>query len=127
MIKRIDFLTVFVDDWDSAVDFYSNTLGLEHSVDYGRIDGGEWETGSLTLQVMRAGAIGREFTPRTHPLALHVDDVESSRAELESRGVEFFDATMDSGVCHMAFFADPDGNVLCLHNRYAPKGQAPPG
>jgi hypothetical protein len=28
--------------------------------------------------------------------------------------------TLDSGVCHMAFFSDPDGNALMLHRRYAP-------
>jgi len=28
--------------------------------------------------------------------------------------------THDSGVCHMAFFNDPDGNALILHRRYAP-------
>ena len=26
----------------------------------------------------------------------------------------------DTGVCHMAFFRDPDGNALMLHRRYAP-------
>jgi hypothetical protein len=30
----------------------------------------------------------------------------------------------DTGVCHMAFFADPDGNQLMLHHRYAPYGSA---
>ena len=29
--------------------------------------------------------------------------------------------TFDTGVCHMALFADPDGNGLMLHNRYAPR------
>ena len=29
--------------------------------------------------------------------------------------------TLDSGVCHMAFFKDPDGNALMLHHRYAPR------
>jgi hypothetical protein len=24
-------------------------------------------------------------------------------------------------VCHMAIFADPDGNTLMFHNRYAPQ------
>ena len=28
--------------------------------------------------------------------------------------------TFDTGVCHMAFFTDPDGNDLMLHHRYAP-------
>ena len=61
------------------------------------------------------------------PVAYQVDDVEAARAELESRGVSFVADTMDSGVCHMAHFRDPDGNVLMLHNRYAPKGERPKG
>jgi hypothetical protein len=28
---------------------------------------------------------------------------------------------LDSGVCHMAFFRDPDRNDLMLHHRYAPR------
>jgi predicted enzyme related to lactoylglutathione lyase len=47
--------------------------------------------------------------------------VEAARAELESRGVSFAAETMDSGVCHMAHFKDPDGNALMLHHRYAPR------
>jgi catechol 2,3-dioxygenase-like lactoylglutathione lyase family enzyme len=123
-VSGVDFVTVFVKDYPAAVEFYGTVLGLPHSVDYGRIPGGEFETGSLTLQVMDAAAIGREFQPSGHPIALHVEDVEAARAELESRGVEFGADTMDSGVCHMAFFRDPDGNALLLHHRYAPRDPA---
>jgi hypothetical protein len=35
--------------------------------------------------------------------------------------VEFRADTLDTGVCHMAFFEDPDGNALMLHHRYAPR------
>jgi hypothetical protein len=66
-----------------------------------------------------------EFHPSKNPLALHVEDVEAARAELESRGVEFAADTLDSGVCHMAFFQDPDGNALMLHHRYAPPHERP--
>jgi hypothetical protein len=52
---------------------------------------------------------------------LHVDDVASSRRLLEDRGVSFHGDTLDTGVCHMAFFSDPDGNALMLHHRYAPR------
>jgi hypothetical protein len=48
--------------------------------------------------------------------------VAAARAELESRGVSFLHDSIDSGVCHMANFKDPDGNTLMLHQRYAPKG-----
>jgi len=120
-IGGVDFATVFVTDYPAATEFYGKTLGLEHSADYGKIPGGEFETGNLTLQVLEAAAIGREFEPSTHPLALHVPDVAAARAELESNGVRFLAETLDSGVCHMATFADPDGNVLILHHRYAPR------
>lgn len=109
-ITGADFATVFVTDYPAAVEFYRGTLGLEQSADYGKIPGGEVETGNLTLQLLDAAAVGREFVPNTHPIALHVEDVEATRAE-----------TMDSGVCHMVPFSDPDGNVLMLHNRYAPR------
>jgi predicted enzyme related to lactoylglutathione lyase len=120
-VTGVDFLTVFVKDYPAALKFYSETLGLEHSVDYEKIPAGEFETGNLTLQVMDAASVGREFSPNGHPIALHVEDVEAARAKLEAAGVEFLAETLDSGVCHMAFFNDPDGNVLMFHNRYAPK------
>jgi predicted enzyme related to lactoylglutathione lyase len=120
-VTGVDFVTVFVKDFPAAKEFYGTVLGLPCSADYGRVPGAEFETGSLTLQLMDAEAIGREFHASTHPIALHVEDVEAARAELESRGVSFVADTMDSGVCHMAFFADPDGNALMIHHRYAPK------
>jgi predicted enzyme related to lactoylglutathione lyase len=120
-ITGVDFATVFVRDYPTAKEFYGGLLGLECSADYDKVPGGEFETGNLTLQVMDAEAIGRPFEPSGHPIALHVDDVEATRAELESKGVAFLAETIDSGVCHMAVFSDPDGNVLMLHNRYAPR------
>jgi len=121
IVERTDFVSVPVTDLERSTAWYRDTLGLEQSVDYGKIPGGEVETGNLTLQVVDAAAIGREFEPNTHPIALHVEDVEATRAELESKGVKFLADTLDSGVCHMAFFADPAGNNLMIHNRYAPR------
>jgi predicted enzyme related to lactoylglutathione lyase len=120
-VTGTDFVTVFVKDYPAAKQFYGELLGLENSVEYGKTPGGEFETGTLTLQLMDAEAIGRPFEPSTHPIAFHVEDVEATRSELESRGVAFLAETIDSGVCHMAIFSDPDGNVLMLHNRYAPR------
>jgi predicted enzyme related to lactoylglutathione lyase len=118
-VSGVDFLTVFVKDYPAALEFYSGTLGLEHSVDYEKIPAGEFETGNLTLQVMDAAAVGREFKPSGHPIALHVDDVAAARAQLEGQGVEFVTEVIDSGVCHQTIFLDPAGNALDLHHRYA--------
>lgn len=120
-ITGVDFAVVFVKDYPGAVEFYGDTLGLEHSADYGKIPGGEFETGSLTLQVVDAAAIGREFAASTHPIAFHVDDVDATRSDLEGKGVDFLADTLDTGVCHMAPFSDPSGNALMLHHRYAPR------
>ena len=121
LVTGVDFATVFVTDYPAAAEFYGTTLGLPCSAEYGRVGGGEFETGNLTLQVQESKAIGIEFQPNRHPIAFHVDDVAAARAELESRGVVFGAETFDTGVCHMAFFKDPDGNPLMLHHRYAPR------
>ena len=81
----------------------------------------EFETGNLTLSVIVPEKMGMEHFASRTPIALHVDDIESARARLEAAGVEFQGDTFDTGVCHMAFFADPNGNSLLLHSRYVPR------
>lgn len=120
-IAGVDFVSVPTADYARAAEFYGATLGLECSSAYGRIPGGEFETGSLTLQVVETASIGVEFRPNALPIAFNVDDVAAGRADLEARGVEFGGEILDTGVCHMAFFKDPDGNPLMLHRRYAPR------
>jgi predicted enzyme related to lactoylglutathione lyase len=120
-ITGVDFAYVPTTDIDRAVDFYGNVLGLEESARYGQMPGVEFETGSLTLAVIQSEAFGQPFERNANAIALRVDDVPTAREELESKGVEFVADTIDSGVCHMAFFKDPDGNELLLHHRYAPR------
>jgi predicted enzyme related to lactoylglutathione lyase len=121
LITGVDFMTVPTKDFDAAVEFYGTVLGLPCSARYGQMPGAEFETGNLTIAVMESEAFGMEYRTSTHPIALRVDDVHAARAELESRGVAFAADMIDSGVCHMAFFRDPDGNALMLHHRYAPR------
>jgi catechol 2,3-dioxygenase-like lactoylglutathione lyase family enzyme len=126
LITRTDFVFLPITSFEEAERFYGGVLGLECSKRYDNAIGGEFETGSLTIQVVDVARIGREFEPsRGGAIALHVDDVEAARSELESRGVTFLGETMDSGVCHMAPFQDQDGNTLILHHRYAPPGARP--
>ena len=120
LVSGVDFITVPTRDFDKASEFYADVLGLERSKRWGDRPAGEFETGTLTIALMQSDAFGIEFQPHTHPIALHVDDVEAARAMLEARGVTFGADTIDSGVCHMALFQDPDGNGLMLHHRYAP-------
>jgi predicted enzyme related to lactoylglutathione lyase len=125
-VTGVDFVTLPTRDFERAEEFYGTVLGLPCSARWGSMPAAEFETGTLTIAVMQSDAFGLEFRPHTHPIALHVDDVRAARAELEARGIVFPAETIDSGVCHMAHFHDPDGNALMFHNRYAPKAARSP-
>jgi len=124
VITGVDFLSVPTRDLDVAVEFYGTTLGLPCSVCLKDRNYAEFETGNLTLSVMVPDKMGIEHHALRH-VALHVDDMQAARASLEARGVAFHGDTLDTGVCHMAFFSDPDGNQLMLHHRYAPRAAKP--
>jgi catechol 2,3-dioxygenase-like lactoylglutathione lyase family enzyme len=119
-VERTDFVSVPVTDVERATAFYRDTLGLEQVTESGWP---EFQLGeNLSLYLMDPTAIGSTFTgPHTAHIALRVPSVEDTRRQLEGRGVEFEGEILDTGVCHMAFFADPDGNALMLHRRYAPR------
>jgi catechol 2,3-dioxygenase-like lactoylglutathione lyase family enzyme len=119
-VERTDFVSVPVTDLERSTAWYRDTLGLE------QVGSGQWPEFQLgenvSVYLLDPTNIGQEFRgPHTAPIALRVPDVEAARTELEGRGVQFFGDTFDTGVCHMAHFADPDGNVWMLHRRYAPR------
>lgn len=122
IVTGVDFVSIPTQDLARAVAFYGETLGLTCSVHKPDFNFAEFETGTVTLSVVNPEKMGiGAFAPNKNHLALHVEDVAAARAQLESRGVTFMGDIFDSGVCHMAFLADPDGNHLMLHHRYAPR------
>ncbi len=121
LVGGVDFVAVPADDLAASVEFYGETLGLRRSVYMPERKFAEFETGNLTLSVVDAEAMGIPHSVNQNAIALHVDDVAAARATLEARGVSFAGDTLDTSVCHMAFFTDPHGNALMLHHRYAPR------
>ena len=119
IVERTDFVSVPVTDLERSTAFYRDTVGLKQTSE------GAWPEFQLgenvSLYLLDPTNIGQEFKgPHTSPLALRVADVAEARRDLEAKGVAFEGDVFDSGVCHMAFFADPDGNALMFHRRYAP-------
>jgi catechol 2,3-dioxygenase-like lactoylglutathione lyase family enzyme len=116
-IERVDTVGIPSRDGKRSRQFYVETLGL-------RPDERSWNEfwiGETCFAIWYPEQFGGEFEPQKNGIALlRVEDVAAARAELEAKGVEFVGETFDSGVCHMATFLDPDGNVLILHRRYAP-------
>jgi catechol 2,3-dioxygenase-like lactoylglutathione lyase family enzyme len=118
MITKLDFVAVPSRDAGRSRAFYVETLGLRPD-DEARF---EFWVGETCCGIWEPARLGMTFAPQKQAhLALHVDDVAAARAELEAKGVEFAGDTFDTGVCHMAFFTDPDGNDLMLHHRYSPR------
>jgi catechol 2,3-dioxygenase-like lactoylglutathione lyase family enzyme len=115
MISRADFVAVPSRDPERARAFYVDTLGLRAD-EQARF---EFWVGDQCFAIWEPERLGQAFAPQKNGhIAFHVDDVAAARAELEAKGVEFAGEMFDTGVCHMAFFSDPDGNDLMLHHRY---------
>jgi catechol 2,3-dioxygenase-like lactoylglutathione lyase family enzyme len=120
IVERTDFVSVPVTDVGRSTAWYRDTLGLE------QVSEGGWPEFQLgenvSLYLIDPTNIGQEFIgPHSAHIALRVSNVEEMRKQLEERGIEFDGDIFDTGVCHMAFFRDPDGNALMLHRRYAPQ------
>ena len=124
LVTGVDFVPFSTQDLERAMDFYGAKLGLPRSVYVPERNYAEFETGNVTLSIVDGERMGIGHNVNHTAMALHVDDVEAARAQLEQRGVQFQGDILDTGVCHMAFFADPDGNALMLHHRYAPRVSA---
>jgi catechol 2,3-dioxygenase-like lactoylglutathione lyase family enzyme len=116
-VEQVDFVSVPTRDSARAIAWYRDVLGLPMS----EFTEGEVETPNVTLSFWNPEADGEPFQANTAGIALRVADVEAAVEEVRSAGAEVI-GIEDSGVCHMGFVKDPDGNVLILHRRYAPRG-----
>jgi predicted enzyme related to lactoylglutathione lyase len=115
-VEQVDFVSIPTRDSARAVTWYRDTLGLPLS----EYSDTELETPNVTLAFWSPEAEGEEFIPNAAGFALRVADVEAAVEEVRAAGGEVM-GVVDSGVCHMGFVKDLDGNVLILHRRYAPK------
>jgi catechol 2,3-dioxygenase-like lactoylglutathione lyase family enzyme len=115
-VEQVDFVSVPTRDVARAVAWYRDVLGLAES----EFSEAEVETPNVTIGFWNPEADGEAFAPNTAGIALRVADVQAAVDELRAAGGEVI-GIEDSGVCHMGFVKDPDGNVLILHRRYAPK------
>jgi predicted enzyme related to lactoylglutathione lyase len=116
-VERVDFVAVPSQDAERSRQFYGELLRLraDPNMKY------EFWAGDTCLGIWEPEHHGVSFAPQKNGhIALRVADVHEARSELEAKGVEFNGETIDTGVCHMALFEDPDGNDLMLHRRYAP-------
>ena len=115
-VEQVDFVSVPTRDYERAVAWYRDVFGLPES----EFSDAEVETPNLTMSFWKPEENGEPFVPNENGIALRVADVHAAVDEARAAGAEVL-GIEDSGVCHMGFVKDPDGNVLILHRRYAPK------
>jgi catechol 2,3-dioxygenase-like lactoylglutathione lyase family enzyme len=115
-VEQVDFVSVPTRDYERAAEWYLEVLGLPAS----EYSDGEIETPNLTLSFWNPEEQGEEFVSNENGIALRVADVAAAVEEVRASGAEVI-GIQDSGVCHMGFVKDPDGNVLILHRRYEPR------
>jgi catechol 2,3-dioxygenase-like lactoylglutathione lyase family enzyme len=122
IVERTDFISVPVTDMARAKQFYGETLGLPE-IEHPEQGFPEYQLGeNVSVYLIRMEEVGGAWTaPHSAHVALRVPDVTEARKELEAKGVEFAGNILDTSVCHMAFFKDPDGNQFMLHRRYVPR------
>jgi catechol 2,3-dioxygenase-like lactoylglutathione lyase family enzyme len=115
-VEQVDYVSVPTRDPARAVAWYRDVLGLPVS----EYTESEIETPNLTLSFWAPEQQGEPFAPNENGIALRVADVETAVEEVRAAGAEVI-GVQDSGVCLMGFVKDPDGNVLILHRRHAPR------
>jgi catechol 2,3-dioxygenase-like lactoylglutathione lyase family enzyme len=115
-VEQVDYISVPTRDFERAVAWYRDVFGLPPS-DYSEE---EVETPNVTLSFWKPEDQGEPFVPNENGVALRVADVHDAVEEVRAAG-GFVMGVEDSGVCHMGFVKDPDGNVVILHRRYAPR------
>jgi predicted enzyme related to lactoylglutathione lyase len=116
-VERVDFVSVPTRETAQARRFYVELLGIPESTTPEDVYA-EFEASNVTLGTWEPERDGVPFAPGM-AIAIRVPDVEAARRELEAAGVQFHGETLDTGVCHMAFCSDFDGNGVILHRRYA--------
>jgi lactoylglutathione lyase len=115
---KLSIVRIFVTEWERAVRFYTETLGIplafrEDAAGWAQLDTGE---GQLALErVDPSDAEGRAHVGRFVGVTLEVPDVLDTYARLVERGVDFVEPPEKQpwgGI--LAHFRDPDGNVITL-------------
>ena len=116
-VEQVDFVSIPTRDVVRAVAWYRDVLGLPES----RYSEGEVEAPNVTLGFWNPEADSELFAPNAAGIGFRVADVEAACRELQAAGGEIV-GIEDTGVCHMGFCKDPDGNTVILHRRYTPRG-----
>jgi predicted enzyme related to lactoylglutathione lyase len=118
MITQLKFVGIPTRDQARALEFYTQTLGLEVSTDQPFNDKQRW----IELRIANSQTRVVLFTPEGHEDrigtffngAFACDDVQATYRLLSARGVEFVKPPQKQPWGEFAIFKDPDGNQFVM-------------
>ena len=112
-VKGYSWVGVGVDDFDGALSFFTNVLGLRQAiVDDRGVAILEVADGQL-LEVFGPGTKGHKLNS-TPVVAFEVDDVEAARDELLANGVEMLGEVGRWNGFEWAYFRGPAGHIFSI-------------
>jgi predicted enzyme related to lactoylglutathione lyase len=121
MLKKVAYVSVFVTDQDKALDFYTNVLGFEKSIDNPTPNGPRFLTVGVQGQdfqlVLWPGTPGQGqpvYGRASAAYTIEVSDCRKMFETLKLRGVTFATEVLEYPWGSVAVFQDPDGNRLPL-------------
>jgi catechol 2,3-dioxygenase-like lactoylglutathione lyase family enzyme len=117
-VRAVDFILISVSDVERSRGFYRDTLGLKPESEWPPF-WYEFDAGGTTIAIAKPpkDAPQPPFNGAGPSIALAVPDVKAALAEVQAKGVPVLLDTQESPVCHTALIADPDGNLIWLHQR----------
>ncbi len=121
MYKGIEHTAIATPDPEALASWYERNLEMPivHRYD-GNVFVRAADGTMLELIPSEGQAVATEFkTPGIRHLAISVDDVDAGISDLESKGIKFLHH-VEVGPNRLAFFLDPDGNILHLIYRGQP-------
>ena len=111
MLEKLLYTTLFVTDQDRALDFYTNVLGFDKTVDAPTADGSRF---------LSVGLIGHNYPGLLGPGKPETEDCRTAYEELKSRGVNFETDVLEYPWGSIAIFEDPEGNRLQIREAGQP-------
>lgn len=128
---KIKLTSIFVEDQQHALTFYTNVLGFKVSQDFpvageyrwiqlASPEGGDAELALEPNANEAARAYQQALLEQGIPMtAFEVDDVEAEHEKLIERGVKFTANPMVVGAVRLAIFNDTCGNLIQIYQQAA--------
>ena len=109
----VGYVNVFVSDYDRAVKFYTEALGLSLNSGDEAFGYASFDAGAISFAIAKTDDTA--LVGRHTGVGFIVEDIDATYAEMLERGVEFeMPPTKQPWGGTLALFKDPDGNIYYL-------------